>query len=153
MVTANGGGFRRMLRADSGLCQIRSVAAVRPLDESAQHDERCQFLRHSFVRRSVVSDASQQQSGGGQLVHERVSAPYQPFACMFLHDGSHMISWRMNAIRTSVDMPCLCDVARARKYGTFRMRVTLIINSTFIIRIRSQFHTATLYYFRELERV
>ena len=50
-------------------------------------------------------------------------------------------------------VPCLCDVARARKYGMFRMRVSLVPNNTVITHIRAQFRTEALYHFRELDRV
>jgi len=51
-----------------------------------------------------------------------VAAPSSPFACMCHHDGSCLITWRMDAIQTTVNMTCLCDAARARQYGMFCTR-------------------------------
>ena len=153
MVAANGGGFGRMSRARSTPCRIRSVDAVRPLEIFAQHDDRCQFLRRGFVCDSVASVASGQQLDGRSLVVEWVAASSSPFACTCRHDGSCLIAWRIDAIQTTVNTTCLCDVARARKYGMFCTRASLVTNSTFTTLMQAQFQAAALYFFRELERV
>jgi len=65
----------------------------------------------------------------------------------------HGLMAHVHATRTPVNTTCLCDVARARKYGMFCTRASLITNTTFTTLIHSQFQAASLYFFRELGRV
>ena len=153
MTTANGGGSGRMACAGTTLGRIRSVDAVRQLENFVQHNDRCQFCDKASCATAWQVSQSWQQLDGGSVVINWIAPSSKPFACMYRHDSSCMASWRIHATRTPVNTTCLCDVARARKYGMFCTRASLIINTTFTTLIHSQFQAASLYFFRELGRV
>ena len=129
-------GPRRIRTAASTLCAVSRnlCTARRSLPAFATR----------LVCDSVVSVASGQQLDGRSLVVEWVAASSTPFACMCRHDGSCLIAWRIDAIQTTVNTTCLCDVARARKYGIFCTRASLVTNSNFTTLMQAQFQARRL---------
>ena len=139
---------RHHTRSDT---QRRRCAAARKLC-AAQRS--LPVLRQGFVCDCVASVAVMAAAGWRQCGDKLDCSFIQAIRVhMYRHDSSCMASWRIHATRTPVNTTCLCDVARARKYGMFCTRASLIINTTFTTLIHSQFQAASLYFFRELGRV
>ena len=120
-----------------GLCKHHTRSdtqrrrCVRQLENLVQHNDRCQFCDKASCATAWQVSQSWQQLDGGSVVKNWIDPSSKPFACMYRHDSSCMASWRIHATRTPVNTKCLCDVARARKYGMFCTCASLVTNSTF----------------------